>query len=68
MSQGNVKVVRRLYETADKRGWDAAIASPDVHDGFELTSRRVPSPRLSFWPVSRIVLGYHQRRSTKQDP
>jgi hypothetical protein len=37
MSQENVRVVRRLYETAHKRGWDAAIASPDVHDDFEPT-------------------------------
>jgi ketosteroid isomerase-like protein len=42
MSQENVEVVRRVYDTADKKGWDAAIASPVIHDDAELTFKAGP--------------------------
>ena len=42
MSQENVEIVRRLYDTAHKTGWDDVIASPVIHDDAELTFKVGP--------------------------
>jgi ketosteroid isomerase-like protein len=42
LSQENVEIVRCLYDTADTSGWDAAIASPVIHDDSETTFKAGP--------------------------
>ena len=42
MSQENVEIIRRLFDTIDESGWDAAIASAHFHDDAELTFKAGP--------------------------
>jgi ketosteroid isomerase-like protein len=42
MSQENVEIIRRLFDTIDESGWAAAIASPHIHDDAELTFKDGP--------------------------
>ncbi len=42
MSQENVEIVRRVFATADEKGWDAVVQSPEFHDDAELTFKAGP--------------------------
>jgi ketosteroid isomerase-like protein len=38
MSQGNVEIVRRLYDAINRRDWDAVFR--DAHPDFDMTTQR----------------------------
>ncbi len=42
MSQENVEIVRRLFDTIVQSGWDAAFVSGDIHQDCELTFKSGP--------------------------
>jgi len=42
MSQENVEIVRRIFDTIDQSGWDAAFASGDIDQDCEVTFKSGP--------------------------
>ena len=42
MSQENVEIVSRVFDTIGESGWAAAIASPHIHEDAELTFKSGP--------------------------
>jgi ketosteroid isomerase-like protein len=42
MSQENVEIVRRIFDTIEVSGWDAAFASGEIHQDCELTFKSGP--------------------------